>query len=197
MRTLFFYLVGFLFVACSTPEPTPVSKDLVEGVVTTRMEEMVPLLNFREPGVTQVLLFANGVVNPDPVLGAADMDSRKRATGVGTYSLGFEPEIVLAPDTPTGIYMGNPSASLSKGTLVPYDPALDASAIAAIVKSDYAGKRITVVAELEKLEDIGNEIADKKVLSWPKEGKNAIAFVTSGGESPTAQTFLLELEIPD
>lgn len=197
MRTLFLCFLAISIFACSKPGPTPVIKDLEDGVVTTRMEEMVPLLNFRELGVTQVLLFANGVVHPDPALGAASIESRKRAAGVGTYSMGFEPEFVLAPDTPTGKFMGNPSASLSKATLIPYDPVLDASAIAALVNTDYAGKRIVIVAEQALLEDIGNKIAGSNVLDWPMEGENAIAFVTTGGDEATAQTFALQLDIAD
>ncbi len=191
MRILLLTILAFVIYACAEPEPTPIIMDLEDGTVRTQMEELVPLQNYRAAGVTQVLMVPDGLPGPDPVLGPLDRDSRARAVAVGNYSRGLEPEVVLAPATKGGTYMGTPAASLHNISVTGYDEGLGAEAIAALITDNYVGKRIVLVAEVSLLEDIADAIGADDVLDWPVEGRRSIAFVTAGGEEPTAQVFAL------
>lgn len=188
-RALALGLVALL-AACAKTGPAPVVEDLIDGVVTTREQVLVPLERHGDETATRLLLVPTGEANPDPALGPVTTASRRRAVGTATYSMGFAPEVVLAPSDPVGTYFGNTSASLNKVSLSGYVSGLEADAMAERLRGEFAGLRVVLVGEPAWLEAVAESLAGDDVVDWPTQGDEAIVYVVAGGQgAPAAQAF--------
>jgi len=186
--TLLVICLLVLLTSCGEDKPLPVIFDLVDGVVTTELFEEIPLDNHMKAGVTELFMMATSA---DDVSGEKiSMLGRKRASGFGTYMMGYDGEVFLASSDPINTYLIMPASSLSKGSVDNFEVGATSGTVAAKIKSDYMGKRIVLVGGSEFLKDVANEVAGTTVLkSWPKEGTGALVHVTVGGEEPTAKAF--------
>ena len=183
----------FFLASCGEPEPTPAVLDLVNGTVRTHMEAQVPLKHWREEGVTQVMLVPMPEAGTDPARGPLSLQGRKLASAIATYAMGFEPETVLAPDSPAGIYAGNVSASLNKITTTNYPAEGGANAIAEQL-SGMRGKRVVVFGTPAQLAEAFNDFAGESTVDWPSEGESAFVYATAGGNEATSQPFAIRLD---
>ncbi|MFK8057171.1 MAG: hypothetical protein AB8F78_13690 [Saprospiraceae bacterium] len=186
--TLLTILFLALLTSCGADKPLPVIFDLVDGVVTTELFEEVALENHMKEGVTELFLMPTGAedVTGDKI----SLMGRKRATGFGTYMMGYAGEVFLASNDPINTYLIMPASSLSKGSVDNFEAGASASTVAEKIKSNYMGKRIVLVGGSDFLTDVANQVADTKVLkAWPKEGLAAVVHVSVGGPAPTATAF--------
>ncbi len=190
MRFLTILVIIFLVLltSCGKNEPMPVIFDLVDGVVTTETFVDIPLANHMKEGVTEIFMMSTGA---EDVAGEKiSMLGRKRASGFGTYMMGYDGEVFLASNDPINTYLIMPASSLSKGSVDNFESGATAGEVAENIKSNYLGKRIVLVGGSQFLVDVANKVADTKVLkSWPKEGLGAVVHVSVGGPEPTATAF--------
>lgn len=190
MRFLTLLVIVFLVLltSCGEDKPLPVIFDLVDGVVTTELFEEIPLDNHRKEGVTELFMMSTGEEDVDGE--KISMRGRMRASGFGTYMMGYDGEVFLASSDPINTYLIMPASSLAKGSVDNFEVGASASAVAENIKSNYMGKRIVLVGGSSFLVDVANQVADTKVLkAWPKEGLNAVVHVTVGGPEPTAKAY--------
>ena len=177
-----------ILTSCSEDKPLPVIFDLVDGVVTTELFEEIALENHMKEGVTEIfmMLTTESDVDGDKI----SMQGRMRASGFGTYMMGYDGEVFLASNDPINTYLIMPASSLSKGSVDNFEAGASAASVAEKIKSNYMGKRIVLVGGSNFLVDVANAVADTKVLkAWPAEGPGAVVHVTVGGAAPTATAF--------
>jgi len=186
--TLLVICLLVLLTSCGEDKPLPVIFDLVDGVVTTELFEEIPLDNHMKAGVTEIFMLPTS--EEDVAGDKISMLGRKRASGFGTYMMGYDGEVFMASSDPINTYLIMPASSLSKGSVENFEVGASASSVAAKIKEAHIGKRIVLVGGSEFLKDVANDVAGSKVLkAWPKEGMGAVVHVTVGGDSPTAKAY--------
>jgi len=186
--TLFVIVLLVLFTSCAEDKPLPVIFDLLDGVVTTEQFEEIALENHMKEGVTEIFMMSTGAEDADG--GKISISGRRRASGFGTYMMGYDGEVFLASSDPINTYLIMPAASLSKASVANFTEGSTAGSVADDIKANYMGKRIVLVGGSDFLIDVANKVADTKVLkSWPKEGLGALVHVTVGGPEPTATAY--------
>ena len=164
--------------ACSEPEqPMPVIFDLVDGVVTTEMFDEVPLEQYGSTGVTHLMLVPTGETANDPVLGPLSSAGLAHAVAAGNYSMGFIPDVYLAPNSKRGQFTATPAASLANSSVMGFDSTTTAEAMAARLTSEFAGKRIFLVGEPTWLASVGQIVSGGAMSTWPEPAGSAVAFV--------------------
>lgn len=178
----------FLLAACAKTEaPLPVILDLTDGTVRTEMEELVPLARHKQPGVTQLLLAPMAEqTDGDAAAGPLTLTGRSRAVAVGTYSGGFEPQAVYAPEGAAGRFMANSTASLNGIGVRLFPAAQSADDLAAQLTRDHDGQRVVLIGEPAYLEEVAEALAGSDVLDWPAAGRDALVHLAVGGGAEAA-----------
>jgi len=177
-----------VLASCGEDKPLPVIFDLVDGVVTTERFEELALENHRKEGVTEIFMMSTG--DEDVTGEKISKQGRMRASGFGTYMMGYDGEVFLASNDPINTYLIMPASSLVKGSVDNFEAGASAATVAEKIKSNYMGKRIVLVGGSDFLVDVANMVADTEVLgNWPKEGLGAVVHVTVGGAAPTATAY--------